>query len=146
MIQQIMDDLKIAMKDQDKPKIIGLRNLLGKLKAKQIDKGDGLTEVECIKKLSSASKQLKDSIKQYSDANRVDLIEKEEYELSLVKKYLPEPISENEIKKEIVKIIDENNAQSMADMGKIMGIAMNKFSGFVDGNIVQKIVKEKLNN
>ena len=146
MIQQIMDDLKIAMKDQDKPKIIGLRNLLGKLKAKQIDKGDGLTEVECIKILSSASKQLKDSIKQYSDANRVDLIEKEEYELSLVKKYLPEPISENEIKKEIVKIIDENNAQSMADMGKIMGIAMNKFSGFVDGNIVQKIVKEKLNN
>ena len=146
MIKQIMDDLKIAMKDQDKPKIIGLRNLLGKLKAKQIDKGDSLTEVECIKILSGASKQLKDSIKQYSDANRVDLIEKEEYELSLVKKYLPEPIGENEIKKEITKIINENNAQSMADMGKIMGIAMNKFSGSVDGNIVQKIVKEKLNN
>ena len=146
MIKQIMDDLKIAMKDQDKPKIIGLRNLLGKLKAKQIDKGDSLTEVECIKILSGASKQLKDSIKQYSDANRVDLIEKEEYELSLVKKYLPEPIGENEIKKEITKIINENNAQSMADMGKIMGIAMNKFSGSVDGNIVQKIVKENLNS
>ena len=146
MIQQIMDDLKIAMKGQNKPKIIGLRNLLGKLKAHEIDKGDSLTEAECIKILSSASKQLKDSIKQYSDANRVDLIEKEEYELSLVKKYLPEPISEDEIKKEIAKIIDENNAQSMADMGKIMGIAMNKFSGSVDGNIVQKIVKENLNS
>ena len=144
MIEQITDDLKVAMKLQDKPKIIGLRNLLGKLKAKQIDKGEQLNETECIAILNSAAKQLKDSIEQYSNANRLDLIEKEKYELTLVDNYLPEPISEDEITIEITKIISENNAQSMADMGKIMGIVMGKFSGTVDGNVVQKIVKEKL--
>ena len=145
MIESITNDLKSAMKSQNKPKIIGLRNLLGKLKAKQIDKGSSLNDDECVKILSTAAKQLKDSIKQYSDANRLDLVEKETYELSLVENYLPNPISYDEIKKEILIIIDENNATSMSDMGKIMSITMNKFSGAVDGNIVQKIVREELN-
>ena len=144
MITQIAEDLKIAMKSKNKPKIIGLRNILGKLKAMQIDKGEDLNERECIKILSSTAKQLKDSIEQYTNANRLDLIEKEQYELSLVQNYLPIPISEKTIKMEILKVIDENNAQSMADMGKIMGVIMSKFPGSVDGNIVQKIVKEIL--
>ena len=75
----------------------------------------------------------------------MDLVKKETYELSLVKHYLPEPINDDLIKKEILIIIDENNATSMSDMGKIMGIAMNKFAGSVDGNIVQEIVREELN-
>ena len=145
MIESITNDLKSAMKSQNKPKITGLRNLLGKLKAKQIDKGSSLNDDECVKIFSTAAKQLKDSIKQYSDANRLDLVEKEAYELSLVENYLPDPISYDEIKKEILIIIDENNATSMSDMGRIMGITMNKFSGAVDGNIVQKIVREELN-
>ena len=97
MIYQITEDLKRAMKSQNKPKIIGLRNILGKLKAVQIDKGKELNEKESIKILNSAAKQLKDSITQYENANRLDLIEKEKYELSLVEKYLPEPISKKEI-------------------------------------------------
>jgi len=144
MITQIAEDLKIAMKSKNKPKIIGLRNILGKLKAMQIDKGEDLNERECVKILSSTAKQLKDSIEQYTNANRLDLIEKEQYELSLVQNYLPTPISEKTIKMEILKVIDGNNAQSMADMGKIMSIIMSKFSGSVDGNIVQRIVKEIL--
>ena len=144
MIELIANDLKSAMKLQNKPKIIGLRNLLGKLKAKQIDKGSDLNNDECIRILNTSAKQLKDSIKQYSDAERSDLVKKETYELSLVKHYLPEPISNNDIKREILIIIDTNNATSMSDMGKVMGIAMNKFSGSVDGNIVQKIVREEL--
>ena len=84
MINQITNDLKIAMKSKDKPKIIGLRNLLGKLKATQIDKGSNLNEKECLKILNSTAKQLKDSIKQYTNANRSDLADKENYELSLV--------------------------------------------------------------
>ena len=144
MIELITADLKSAMKSQNKAEITGLRNLLGKLKAEQIDKGEDLTDVECIKILNSAAKQLKDSIKQYTDADRLDLAEKENYELSLVQNYLPEPISEDEISKEVSIVITEHNASSMSDMGKIMGIIMNKFSGSVDGNIVQKIVREKL--
>ena len=144
MIEQITDDLKAAMKLQDKPKILGLRNLLGKLKAQQIDKGEQLSDAECIKTLNSAAKQLKDSIEQYTNANRLDLIEQEKYELSIVENYLPEPISENELTNKILEIIKEKNAQSMADMGKVMGAVMNEFSGAVDGKMVQKIVKESL--
>ena len=66
MIKQISIDLKEAMKKKDKPKIAGLRNLLGKLKAKQIDKGTDLTNEECLKILNGSAKQLKESIKQYS--------------------------------------------------------------------------------
>ena len=146
MIELITNDLKSAMKLQDKAKITGLRNLLGKLKAKQIDKGSDLNDDECIKILNSAAKQLKDSIEQYSNAQRMDLVEKENYELLLVQNYLPEPIDEEEIRKQIAIIIDENNASSISDMGKVMGIAMRKFAGAVDGNIVQKIVREQLNN
>ena len=145
MIEQITQDLKAAMKLQDKPKILGLRNLLGKLKAQQIDKGEQLSDPECIKILNSAAKQLKDSIEQYKNANRLDLLEKEKYELSLVENYLPEPISENEINLEVLKAIKENNANSMTDMGKIMGIVMSKFTGAVDGKMVQKIVRDNLN-
>ena len=145
MIELIETDLKSAMKSRNKPKIMGLRNLLGKLKTGQIDKGSDLDNDECIKVLNSMAKQLKDSIKQYSDADRLDLVKKETYELSLVGHYLPEPISEDDIKKEILIIIGENNATSMSDMGKIMGIAMNKLTGSVDGNIVQRIVREELN-
>ena len=144
MINQITADLKLAMKSQDKPRILGLRNLLGKLKARQIDKGTELNNQECIKILNSAAKQLKDSIEQYSNANRLDLAEKENYELLLVENYLPKPISEDDVKEIILKTIDENNVDSMDDMGKIMGIVMNKFAGSVDGNIVHKIVREAL--
>ena len=145
MIELITEDLKTAMKSKNKAKITGLRNLIGKLKAKQIDKGEPLTNEESLKILSSASKQLKDSIKQYSDADRLDLVKKENYELSLVQQYLPKPISDNKVKEIIIKIINDNNASSMADMGKIMGIAMNQLANTVDGNIVQKIVREQLN-
>ncbi len=145
MIEDIANDLKEAMKLKDKPKILGLRNLLGKLKEQQINKGAELDDKESIKILTSAAKQLKDSIEQYKNANRLELLEKEKYELSLVENYLPEPISENEINLEVLKAIKENNANSMADMGKIMGIVMNKFTGAVDGKMVQKIVRDNLN-
>ena len=145
MIEDIANDLKEAMKLKDKPKILGLRNLLGKLKEQQINKGAELDDKESIKILNSAAKQLKDSIEQYKNANRLDLLEKEKYELSLVENYLPEPISENEINLEVLKAIKENNANSMADMGKIMGVVMSKFTGAVDGKMVQKIVRDNLN-
>ena len=144
MIQKISNDLKSAMKTKNKPEIIGLRNILGKLKASQIDKGSNLDESECLKILNSAAKQLKDSIKQYTDANRLDLANNESYELSLVQNYLPKPMDEKKIEQIIIKIIVDNNATTMADMGKIMGMAMSKLSGAADGNIVQKIVKEQL--
>ena len=146
MIDLITNDLKDAMKSKNKAKIIGLRNLLGKLKAEQINKGSNLDTKESIKILSRTAKQLKDSIKQYSNAKRNDLVEIESYELSLVENYLPKPMDEKTMRLEIKKIIIDNNAKSMSEMGKIMGLCMSKLSGNIDGNVVQKIVREELQN
>ena len=76
-----MNDMKSAMKAGEKSELGALRNLIGKVKAKQIDSGKTLSDDECIKVMATSAKQLKDSIKQYSDADRLDLVEKETYEL-----------------------------------------------------------------
>ena len=89
MLSLLQEDLKIAMKAKDKPTLTGLRNIIGKLKAKKIDMGKDLTDKECLQILQSSAKQLKDSILQYSKGGREDLAKIEQYELELIKKYLP---------------------------------------------------------
>ena len=144
MLDKLQTELITAMKAGDKSRILGLRNIIGKIKAVQIDKGEILTSEESLKILKSSAKQLKESIKQYKQGNREDLAEKEIFELSILEKYLPEQLSEEEIRAKIKKIIEEMGAQSMQDMGKIMGAAMKNLGNLADGKIVQKIVTEEL--
>ena len=100
--------------------ILQLRNIIGKLKAAQIDKGDSLSEEETIKILKSAAKQLKESVEQYNKGGREDLVEKELFELSLLEKYLPEQLSEDKIRKVVKRNIQSVGAESMQNMGHIM--------------------------
>ena len=144
MLNMIKIKLKDAMKLKDKDRINTLRNILAKLKLKEIEKNDALTDPESIKVLQSMSKQLNESIKQYKDGGRIDLANNEAKELEILKEFLPEPMSENEIIKIIVDTIDECQAESMKDMGKVMGIVINKTDGKADGAVISKIVKEKL--
>tara|TARA_B100000902_G_scaffold396049_1_gene456072 strand:- start:1229 stop:1666 length:438 start_codon:yes stop_codon:yes gene_type:complete len=144
MLDKLQSELITAMKAGDKSRTLGLRNIIGKIKAVQIDKGEILTSEESLKILKSSAKQLKESIKQYKQGNREDLAEKEIFELSILEKYLPEQLSEEEIRAKIKKIIEEMGAQSMQDMGKIMGAAMKNLGNLADGKIVQKIVTEEL--
>ena len=144
MLDKLQSELITAMKAGDKSRTLGLRNIIGKIKAVQIDKGEILTSEESLKILKSSAKQLKESIKQYKQGNREDLAEKEIFELSILEKYLPEQLSEEEIRGKIKKIIEEMGAQSMQDMGKIMGAAMKNLGNLADGKIVQKIVTEEL--
>ena len=144
MLSLLQEDLKIAMKSKDKATLMGLRNIIGKLKAKKIDKGEELTEKECFQILQSSAKQLKDSIIQYSNGGRDDLAKIEKYELKLIEKYLPIPMTEDELRIIVRKNIKLNGATSIKDMGTIMGNIMKDLAGAVDGNIVQNIVKEEL--
>ena len=144
MLNMIKIKLKDAMKSKDKDRINTLRNILAKLKLKEIEKNDALTDPESIKVLQSMSKQLNESIKQYKDGGRIDLANNEAKELEILKEFLPEPMSENEIIKIIVDTIDECQAESLKDMGKVMGIAIKKTDGKADGSVISKIVKEKL--
>ncbi len=139
-----MNDMKSAMKAGEKSKLGALRNLIGKVKAKQIDSGKTLTEDECIKVMATAAKQLKDSIQQYKDGGREDLAENEALELSIVEQYLPAQMSEDDVRAIVKKTIADVGAESMKDMGKVMGVAMQAVGSEADGSIVQKMVREEL--
>ena len=144
MLNQLQKELVVAMKAGEKAKMMGLRNIIGKLKAAKIDKGESLTDEESLKILKSAAKQLKESIDQYQKGGRDDLAEEEAYELSLLEKYLPEQLSEEIIRETVKKIVENTRAESIQDMGQVMGAAMKEFAGSADGKLVQKIVQEEL--
>ena len=144
MLDQLQEELKIAMKAGEKAKMMGLRNIIGKIKAAQIDKGETLTDEESLKILKTAAKQLKESLDQYRKGGRDDLAEKEAFELTLLKKYLPEQLSEEQIRQTVKNIVKNTGFGSMQDMGKVMGATMQELAGSADGKIVQKIVQEEL--
>ena len=144
MLSLLQKELVKAMKSKEKETILCLRNIIGKIKSKQIDKGDALGEKECIQILISSAKQLKDSIIQYSDGGRDDLAKIETYELKLIEKYLPKPMTEDELRTIVQKTITLNGATSIKDMGTIIGTIMKDLVGAVDGKIVKNIVKEEL--
>ena len=144
MIDNIKAQLKDAMFSKDKTRITALRNFIAKLKAKEIDKKESLSDAESLKVLQSMAKQLKDSIDQYTKGGRTDLADNEKTELDILNEFLPAPLSEEEISNIIDEAIKTSNASSMQDMGKVMGIAISKMDGRGDGAIVSKMVKEKL--
>ena len=146
MLDQLEEELKIALKAGEKAKMMGLRNIIGKIKAAQIDKGETLTDEESSKILKTAAKQLKESIDQYQKGGRDDLAEKEAFELTLLEKYLPEQLSEEQIRQTVKNIVKNTGAGSMQDMGKVMGATMQELAGSADGKIVQKIVQEELSS
>ena len=144
MLNKIKNDLKTAMKSGDKEKLNPLRNLVSKIKMKEIEKGQNLTDEECLKVCISAAKQIKESIVQFERGGRIDLSENEKKELKIIEKYLPEQLSEDEVLKTIKEIINQTGSSSPSDMGKVMGAAMSTLGGQADGKIVQKLVLKEL--
>ena len=145
MLDQLQEELISAMKAGDKPRMTGLRNIIGKLKASQIDKGEELTGDKSLKILKSTAKQLKESVEQYKKGGRDDLAEKELFELSLLDKYLPEQLSRDEIRTTVKNTIKSTGAESMQEIGKVMGAVMKEMAETADGKLVQQIVQEELN-
>ena len=144
MLSTLQDKLIEAMKNKNKPTIIGIRNIIGKIKEKKIDKGEDLTNEEYLQVLNSAAKQLKESILQYEKGGRNDLADVEKFELSIIEKFLPKQLSEKQIRLIVKKNIQEIDAKSIQDMGRIMGIVMKETLGSADGNIVKQIVQQEL--
>ncbi len=145
MIEKLQSKLKVEIKNKDRALVMTLRNLIGKLKMEQINKGEKLNNQDCIIVLQKIAKQHKDSIKQYSIGLRHDLVKKEKFELSVVKEFLPSPITSNELEIKVNEIIRITGANSLKDMGKIMKLIMKDFSGIIDGNDVKKILIKKFN-
>ena len=146
MLALLQEELIAAMKAKDKATLTGLRNIIGKLKALRIDKGEDLTKEDYIQILQSSAKQLKDSIEQYEKGGRDDLVEIETFELKLIEKYLPKQLSEDDVRTLVRKTIKSTGAQSMQDMGRVMGAIMKHLAGSTNGKMIQKIVQAELSS
>tara|TARA_Y100001947_G_scaffold6778_1_gene5513 strand:- start:2099 stop:2533 length:435 start_codon:yes stop_codon:yes gene_type:complete len=143
-MDKVQQDMYIAMKSGNQIKTSTLRTLLSKLKDKKIDNEGNLTDSDSIKVIQKLVKQRKESADIYRNADREELAIKEEAELFELKTYLPEMMSENEIRQLIQDFIQETGAKNMADIGKIMASVMQHGAGKVDGKKANKIVRELL--
>lgn len=141
---RLSDDMKDAMRAQDKARLSTIRMLLSAVKYKEIDLGKKLTDEEVIETITSMVKQRRDSIEQFAKAGRIDLVEKEEAELRMLQGYLPEQLTPEEIEAEIEKAVNEAGAAGMKDLGKVMKLLMPKVSGRADGKLVSDKVRERL--
>ena len=142
--QLITDDMKLAMKAQDKSALKAIRMILGAIKQKEIDERINLDDTKVLAVIQKMVKQRKDSISQFSDAGRSDLVEVEEAELSIINNYMPKQLSEEEIEAAVVKAIADSGADSMKDMGKLMGILKGQLDGKADMGKVSQLIKSKL--
>ena len=144
--QQVMDQMKEAMKAKDEPTLRGLRAIKAEIIKAKTEPGAG-GEVSAEKEISllqKMMKQRKDSLDIYQQQNRSDLARKEEEEMAVIQKFLPQQLSEEELKKELTAIIAETGAASPADMGKVMGAANKKLAGRADGKTISAVVKQLL--
>lgn len=141
---QIQDDVKAAMRSKDKERLGALRLITAAIKQKEVDERITLDDTGILAILEKMVKQRKDSIEQFSKAGRDDLIAKEEFELGVIKAYMPEQMSEADISKLLDAIIAATGAQGMKDMGKVMAELKPKVQGRADMGLVSKLVKSKL--
>ena len=144
LYEKIQSDMYTAMKEGEKEKASTLRTVLAKLKDKQIDAREPLSEKDEIKVLQTLVKQRKESIDLYQKGGRSELAEAESFELEIINTYLPEMMNEDDVRKLIEEIIEQTSAQSMADLGKVMPQIMKQGKGLIDGKTAQRIVSELL--
>ncbi len=144
MINRITNDIKKALLNKQKEELLVLRSLKSALKYIEIEQKKELTEEESIKVLQNQVKIREQAIELYLQGNRPELAEKEKFEIEIIKKYLPEPLSEAEMEIEVNQIILELQAESMKDMGKVMKSLTQKLGIRADGKKLSNLVRQKL--
>ena len=142
--QQVMNDLKDAMRAKDEAALRGLRAIKAALLLLKTSGSTEITENDELKMLQKLVKQRKDSLTIYQEQKRTDLAQKELEELEIIEKFLPHPLSLDDLKMEVQKIIINSGASSIADMGKVMGLANKQLAGKADGKTISEVVKELL--
>ena len=142
--QRITDDMKSAMKAKDKQALAAIRMILGAIKQKEIDDRIELSDAQVMAVIQKMVKQRKDSIAQFTEGGRDDLVEVEQAELAIIANYMPEQMSEVEVAKAVEKAITDSGATSMKDMGKLMGMLKGQLDGKADMAIVSQLIKSKL--
>lgn len=142
--EKLNEDMKQAMKNQDKFRLSVIRMIRSSIKNIEIDLRRTLDDQEVIDILNREMKQRKDSLQDFEKAGRNDLAEAVKAEIAIVSEYLPEQLSEEEIKKIVQDTILETGASSKSEMGKVMGALMPKVKGRADGKLVNRWVQQLL--
>ena len=141
---RINDDVKVAMKAKDKPRLGVLRLITAAIKQREVDERITLDDDQVLTVLEKMIKQRKDSIAQYEKAGRDELAQQEAFEIGIIQDYLPEQLSDAEIDALIAEAISSSGAASMKDMGKVMGMLKPKLAGRADMGAVSGKIKAKL--
>ena len=144
--QQIMAEMKEAMKAKNEAVLRGLRAIKAEIIKAKTEPGAGgvIDEATEQKFLQKMMKQRRDSLEIFEKQGRADLAEKEKEEMTVIERFLPRQMSEAEIKDAVSKIIAETGAAAASDMGKVMGVASKQLAGKADGKTISAVVKEML--
>lgn len=142
--ERLIEEMKQAMKSSDKTRLSTIRMIRSTVKNKEIELRKPLDDDAILRVIQGMVKKNEDSIEQFKAGGRMDLVEKETKEIEIMKSFLPQPLSREEVLSVIDQTIEETKASSLKDLGKVMKTVMPKLGGKVDGALVNQLVKERL--
>jgi uncharacterized protein YqeY len=143
--QRITDDMKSAMRAKEKDRLMTIRNILAAIKQKEVDTRESLDDTAVLAIVDKMCKQRRESISQFSDAGRDDLVAQEELELGFLKDYLPEAMSDDDVEALIKEALEATGASSMKDMGQVMAYIKPKAQGRADMGKISGMIKSAIN-
>ena len=146
MKEKILEDLKSAMKSQDKEKLSVIRMVKGAISLEEINKKIELSDDDIIAIIAKQIKTRKESIVDFEKGNRQDLVEQTKREIEILNQYMPQQFSEEEISNILNEIFDQVQPKGISDMGKVMKEASSRFKGRADMSSVSHMIKDRLNN
>ena len=141
---RVTNDMKLAMKAKDKAALKAVRMILGAIKQREVDERIELDDAQVLTVIQKMVKQRKDSISQFKDAGRTDLVDVEEAELVIINNYMPAQLSKEDVVAAVDKAIADSGASSMQDMGKLMGLLKSQLDGKADMGVISGLIRSKL--
>jgi hypothetical protein len=142
--ERLVEEMKQAMKSNDKLRLSTIRMIRSSLKNKEIELRKKLEDEDIVKVIQVMVRKGEESVEQFQAGGRMDLVEKETKEIEILKSFLPQPLSHEEILKIVDETIQETQASSLKDIGKVMKSVMPKIGGKADGKLINQLVKERL--
>jgi len=142
--ERLMDEMKQAMKSNDKARLSTIRMIRTAVKNKEIDLRNKLDDDEILRVIQGMVRKSEESIEQFKAGGRMDLVEKETKEIEILRSYLPQALSKEDVIRIIDESIRETEASSLKDLGKVMKSVMPKLTGKADGKLINQLVKERL--
>jgi len=142
--ERLVEEMKQAMKANDKTRLSTIRMIRTAVKNKEIDLRNKLDDDEILRVIQGMVRKSEESVEQFKAGGRMDLVEKETKEIEILRSYLPQALSQEDVIRIIDESIQETQASSLKDLGKVMKSVMPKLTGKADGKLINQLVKERL--